>query len=844
MPGLANLITTFGITPWPRTLSLARVHVAPNQKLCSVLHAVESAKECFKLDGNMELPYYYLTPVSTEALYILSDVGLQSKDDVTRVIGVAAMRVNPADNTVDLAASEGPTSTLMACRLLHLEDFSVLVPPQLSCPAWTRMRRATIWYESFIHFIAPYAPPDKSEVDIAMHQLGSIQNLVIPEPAVLLSLANQLENLKAMPAEPTEAITEPREEEGTKEETLKKTKSVETDPPRKHHKSREDKSQLRHSPTEKSPASSSHEYNATLDTDKLGDVVAQACLSVARMSRVVEKAHNSNTSQVWLVRQCLEKASIEAIDSMKDEIQGTRTSADMWRVEKKIGAQVSSARVKAYHDLAQHHDSVSDDLMRQGGSSTGSSEIAEAEENFCKSVSNLVSTVITEGAKVSGERGAVLISSVLCLVPNFPLSPVLTPTIDLPTGMECRIILGDAPQSISAGQHIVSSLPSSPLTGGVGTPTVAGSSTIRFGQAVTQPAAFTQPGYPFFKQPASTPISTPQKGCRTPYPRNSPLLKESSASPEDLAKSSAALPVVIDVADDDEASVPVKSRSSNVKGTDEGSKQRESPPAKKVWTEDLEAQKSKPRTVSRTSRDERGRCDGSKKGPDYKQMRYLTFEPISELEMVIFKKCSFDQPPLLHPSPLRASDKLSPSSKTTYSETTRWLQQSQKNVDHFWKKDTALVKALRQYHLASGALEGQTQWKFQKSRILHKVLDVIALNMESTERCLDFHDSTPMDQEFRHQDMNLRHLKAVAVKEVEHLTMVLVLDEDHTHYSDAFGNIFESGALSKKRFPKGSDSIKMKKGGPAEVIVCHFCPHMCSNDDYAYRHLAAIHLNI
>ena len=34
-------------------------------------------------------------------------------------------------------------------------------------------------------------------------------------------------------------------------------------------------------------------------------------------------------------------------------------------------------------------DSVSDDLMRQGGLSTRSSEIAEAEENFRKSVSNL-----------------------------------------------------------------------------------------------------------------------------------------------------------------------------------------------------------------------------------------------------------------------------------------------------------------------------------------------------------------------------------------------------------------------------------------------------------------------
>ena len=75
-----------------------------------------------------------------------------------------------------------------------------------------------------------------------------------------------------------------------------------------------------------------------LETDKLGDAVAQACLSVVRMSRVVEKAHNSKTAEAFLVRQCLEKASIEAIDSMKDEIQGACTLADMWRVEKRIAA--------------------------------------------------------------------------------------------------------------------------------------------------------------------------------------------------------------------------------------------------------------------------------------------------------------------------------------------------------------------------------------------------------------------------------------------------------------------------------------------------------------------------
>ena len=78
----------------------------------------------------------------------------------------------------------------------------------------------------------------------------------------------------------------------------------------------------------------------------------------------------------------------------------------------------------------------------------------------------------------------------------------------------------------------------------------------------------------------------------------------------------------------------------------------------------------------------------------------------------------------------------------------------------------ALVKALRQYHFTSNVLEGQTQWKFQKSWILHKVLDVIALNMESTGRCLDFHDSMPVDQEFQHRDPNLQHLKAIVVKEV------------------------------------------------------------------------------
>ena len=42
--------------------------------------------------------------------------------------------------------------------------------------------------------------------------------------------------------------------------------------------------------------------------------------------------------------------------------------------------------------------------------------------------------------------------------------------------------------------------------------------------------------------------------------------------------------------------------------------------------------------------------------------------------------------------------------------------------------------------------------------------------------------------------------------------MVLVLDEDHTHYSDTFRNIFESGALSKKKFLRGVGRYQDEEG--------------------------------
>ena len=403
-PGVANLIVAFGITPWPHTLSLARVHVALNQKMCSIIKAVESARECFSREKGLKAAYYYLTPVYTEAPYILSDVGLQAADGSATVIGVAMVGVAPKDNTVDLAATEGPLSALVICHLLHLRMNLVLVPPQLSCPVWTRMRRLKIWYESFIHFTTLYAPPNTSESKINTQQLGLMGGLYIPKPTVLLALADQLENLRAAPPESKDGNPESQEGDGTKDETPKKVKPVDTgDTPGKHHRSHKEKSQLRHSPMEKSPASSSREQDVAPKADRLGDVVGQACLSVARMVRIVEKTHNSKTAEALIVRQCLEKVSVKAIDSMMDEIQGTHTPADMWWVEKKISAHISCKRAKAYGALMEQHNSVSNRLRGKDGSSDRSSKIADVEEEFCKSISTLISTMITEGAKIPGE---------------------------------------------------------------------------------------------------------------------------------------------------------------------------------------------------------------------------------------------------------------------------------------------------------------------------------------------------------------------------------------------------------------------------------------------------------
>ena len=164
-----------GNNHWPCTLRLARVLVTPDQKLCSFTEAVNSAKGHFK--RGLEAPHYYLTPVYTEAPYILLDAGLQAEDGTALAIGVAAFGVSPRDNAVNLSASEGAMSNLMLHHLLHLSASLVLIPPQLFLATWTRMRRAKIGYESFIHFPTAYLPPNISELECNSQQLTLMSSL-------------------------------------------------------------------------------------------------------------------------------------------------------------------------------------------------------------------------------------------------------------------------------------------------------------------------------------------------------------------------------------------------------------------------------------------------------------------------------------------------------------------------------------------------------------------------------------------------------------------------------------------------------------------------------------------
>ena len=76
---------------------------------------------------------------------------------------------------------------------------------------------------------------------------------------------------------------------------------------------------------------------------------------------------------------------------------------------------------------------------------------------------------------------------------------------------------------------------------------------------------------------------------------------------------------------------------------------------------------------------------------------------------------------------------------------------------------------------------GKMQWEFDKTRILHKFLDCIAVNMPKG-RCLNYRSNPKLNQDFWQRNKNLRKLKVMVSKVGDYLMMVIVLDKAHMNY--------------------------------------------------------------
>ena len=148
------------------------------------------------------------------------------------------------------------------------------------------------------------------------------------------------------------------------------------------------------------------------NANRLGTAVAQACSSVAKMTKAVEDSHNSKIADALLAKQCLEKASTEVMELMMDDIWGACTLVDMWWIEKRISAHISLQKAKAYEALVKQYRPESKPCQDKEGSEVTSKGIAEAEE-FCKSMSDLISIILAEGGKVPRGHGVSLVSNVL-----------------------------------------------------------------------------------------------------------------------------------------------------------------------------------------------------------------------------------------------------------------------------------------------------------------------------------------------------------------------------------------------------------------------------------------------
>ena len=329
---------------------------------------------------------------------------------------------------------------------------------------------------------------------------------------------------------------------------------------------------MRHGSADKSPSSSSHVTSASLDAGKVGSAVAQACLSAARMTKVVEDNHNSKIVEALLVKQHLTKASAEVIDSMMEDICNAHTPADMWWVEKRISICISHHRAETYDKLVEQYRPNPESCQDKEGMEEASTDIAEAEEEFQKSMMDLISTVIMEGGKVPGGHRVALASNVLQLVPTLPLNPVLTTCIDLPPEKGCRVVSVEVPRPLPAGASTPNPLPSLPLTGTTSGSGLTKRSTIRFGQAMIQPITHVPPAidYGFFKKPLPVEVPPPSMGWKSLAALSTPLPKPCiQTSWEDLNKRD---PIDLTGSDEDNLFVPAKESSTKSKETHKGSK--------------------------------------------------------------------------------------------------------------------------------------------------------------------------------------------------------------------------------------------------------------------------------
>ena len=139
----------------------------------------------------------------------------------------------------------------------------------------------------------------------------------------------------------------------------------------------------------------------------------------------------------------------------------------MWWIRKRISTHISLQRAKSCDALVEQYRPKPEPHQDKEGLEGTSTGIAEAEEEFHKSMTDLISAVLTEGGKVPGGHGVALASNILHLMPTLPLNPVLMTCVDLPPE-ECRIMSGEMPRSLSSGPSAPSSLPSSPLIGSMG----------------------------------------------------------------------------------------------------------------------------------------------------------------------------------------------------------------------------------------------------------------------------------------------------------------------------------------------------------------------------------------